>query len=387
MKFRIKIYYFFINELRQLKKAPLPIILALVMPVIAWLILTFTFQHGNIEQIPIAVVDLDNSSLSRKITSYLDATQALDVSYKSRSYQDAYEAMQNQKVFSIIVLNENLEKDIKRGNSSSVKVVTNAAFLLYSKISYRAIAQTLMTVSTGIQIRKFEVKGFKPDIAMNYALPVRTEINVMGNSYLNYGFYLIPGMIFAILQMSASFSTLWLFRQHREHLAGRIIPRKGQKAAFFIGKITPVFLANTLSVIIIYLLISPLAKVPLNSSSWLLILFTLLLTYVSMGMGALLSVSLANLVTSSQLLLILNAPAFVISGYTFPRWAMPEALQYFSNIVPVTHFLNGFFSYYIFDNPTTTGLLELIIMGIVLWGLTWLMLTKFGIFWRKLVKI
>ncbi len=244
-----------------------------------------------------------------------------------------------------------------------------------------------MTVSSGIQIKRLEAKGYLPEAAYDRAVPSSAATYVLSNPHLSYGIYLIPGMIVSILQMSASFSTLWIYRQRRESEAGRIIPRKGHRLAYFIGKITPLLVANTLAAILIYTVIFPLTGIPVNDQIMFLMLLTLLFTYVSMGMGAFVSIFFKNLVTASQLLLLINAPAFVFSGYTFPRWGMPDWVVVLSNLIPVSHFLDAYFPIYIFNKPTTIGLGPLILIGIVLWSGVFLLQTRVGVFVRKIVKL
>lgn len=387
MRFTKRTYYFIINEIKQLKRAPLPLLLAFVFPMIAWLVLALSFQNSIVEKLPFTVVDMDNSTLSRTVTKSLDATRYLSLSKISSNYDEAIEQYKKQEVYFIVSIPKDFEKKIKNGGSSEVTITVNGAVMLYAKVGYKGIASTLSSISAGITIKRLESAGLNPADAKNKTVPITAENYVLGNPYLDYAIYLIPGMILSILQMSASFSTLWLFRQHREHFSARVVPMKGQLLPFVIGRLLPLVIANTLAVAGIYLVIFPIAGIPIASSYINMFLLSLLLTYVSMGMGALVSLTFSNLVSGSQALLVINAPAFVFSGYTFPAWAMPTALAAFGKLLPLTHFFDGFFPMLIYNSPTERGIIPMIIIGAVLWVLTMIISLLFSRvkFFRKLL--
>jgi ABC-2 type transport system permease protein len=268
----------------------------------------------------------------------------------------------------IVCVPAGAEEAVKRGKSTTVQTLANGAQLLLSKVAYRAVATTVFTVSAGVQVKRFEASGLLPRDAMARALPVHTEIRAPGNFWYDYALYLAPGMMFSILQMSACFSTLWLFRQHREHAATIVAPRRGERTAFLVGRLLPLFAANAAAVVALFLVAFPLAGLP-PSPVWPQLLWrALAFTIVCMGMGALLSALFTNQVTAAQIGLLINAPAFVFSGYTFPRWAMPDAVRMVAEGIPLTHLLDGFVPMLVFGTASSAGLWPLALFALFFWG-------------------
>lgn len=378
MLFLKRTYYFFITELIKLRKAPLPFVLAFVMPIVVWTFLAIVFKNGEVRDVAVAVVDYDQSSVSRMITSQINSTEAAEVVYcgSDRAYAD--ELMKQNQSFYTIVIEKGFSEKIKSNRSGNVNIVVNGFNMIYSKVLYKAIAQILLGISKDIQIKKLIDYGFSSKEANIRANPILTEIQALGNPYFNYTIYLLPGMLISLLQMSSSFSTIWVFREGKEHSAGRIMPMKGYKLAWLIGRLLPLFLLSVLATIILFTVIFPLAGIYAGSMYFSIFLLTVLLIIVSMGMGTLLSLLLSNLVSASQALLVINAASFVFSGYTFPRWAMPEAISKFAEIIPVTHYLEAFFPMFLFDYSPQRGLVELLIMGIILWGLVFILMSRIG---------
>jgi len=278
----------------------------------------------------------------------------------------------------VVVIPGSLKESIARGRSSQIQVFTNGSQLLYSRIAYRAVATTAFTISAGIQIRRMQARGLTPAQAQARALPVRTEIHAVGNAWYDYAYYLAPGMMMAILQMSASFSALWFFREHKDRDAALIAPAAGQRLVFFIGRLLPLAFANVLAVLALFLFVFPLAGVHAGPAYAGLFLRTIFFVFVCMGMGAMLSGLFRNLVSAAQIGLLINAPAFVFSGYTFPRWAMPDGIRFFAELLPLTHLLDGFSPLLLFNRGTITGLPQLGIFLTLFWGASVLLVSGPG---------
>ena len=383
MKNKFKQYI--MSEISELLKNPFPVIIAFVLPIVAWIILALTFKNGYVNDLPICVLDNDNSCLSRKIIRDLDATQALQIKYQVNDMEEAENLMKKSECYFIISFEKDFSKKIKNGASSSINIIENGFYLMYAKVGYKVIAQTLVENSNNIQVNRLVNAGLGLNEATQRAIPIKTDIYSYGNPYFNYTIYLIPGILISILQMSASFSALWIFRKSFSET--RIIPQIGERLSFVFGKTLPLFSINIITLIVLFSIFLPLSGIIISSNYFILFLNGIILIIVSFGMGAILSLLLENLVTASQALLVINAPAFVFSGYTFPRWAMPEIIQNFAEIIPVTKFLDFYFPIIIFNHINWNYFSFLIIEAIIIWALIALSLSNIGIKVLSKVKI
>jgi ABC-2 type transport system permease protein len=78
----------------------------------------------------------------------------------------------------------------------------------------------------------------------------------------------------------------------------------------------------------------------LNTGSALLLagitaFFLVLLCFAGIAISGLTRDSLYT----TQMLMIVAVPSFILSGYTWPAFAMPKFLQYLSSALPLTHYL------------------------------------------------
>lgn len=377
MKLYKRTYYIFINELRKLRKHPLPIVLATVAPIIAGFVILAIFGKPEIKDIPFVVVDYDNSSLSRTVTRNLDANGYLKLIEIVGNEDIAEHKFRKLESYYTIVIPKGFSEKIKSGQGAEIKAQLNGGILIYAKLGNKAIGQTLSAVSSGINIARLEAKGLTKKEAFAKAVPIKPQMHILGNPYINYGIYLVPGMLLSILQISAGFSTLWIFRSSRES-QGKLLPSYGNLLPFIIGRTTPIFLGNVVTAIVYFLIIFPIAGVNFNASYFNLFLLTVLYIFVSMGIGLAASLIFRTAVSSSQALLVINSPAFVFSGYTFPVWAMPKIIRQIVSVIPVKHYFDGFFPMYIYGKTTELGILPLIILGAALWGATVLLLVIYN---------
>ena len=73
-----------------------------------------------------------------------------------------------------------------------------------------------------------------------------------------------------------------------------------------------------------------------------MLILTTFLTFASMGIGMLFSILIPNQLKATELLMVISTPAFVLSGFTWPSLAIPEAINVIAQSIPVTHYLSGF---------------------------------------------
>ncbi|MCK7554456.1 ABC transporter permease [Chitinophaga sedimenti] len=91
----------------------------------------------------------------------------------------------------------------------------------------------------------------------------------------------------------------------------------------------------------------------------LFILFNVL-ALACIGIGLMISAIVKDVMLACDIALFYTSPAFVFSGFTFPRWAMPWYDQYYANIMPYTFFLDAFFKIHFMQLPLKYAFPEII---------------------------
>ncbi len=144
---------------RRLWPGSMPLLTALVLPLLAWSVIALTFRRPIIQDVPVVVIDHSASPLSRALIRNLDATQVLRVSVVLSDEESTTEMVRTGEAILGVVIPSDFHLSVAAGGSSEVAVLANGAQLLYSKVAYRAVASTVTTLSAGIQIRRMEARG------------------------------------------------------------------------------------------------------------------------------------------------------------------------------------------------------------------------------------
>ncbi len=100
------------RELVRLTHQPMYFVLMLVLPVVSFAFFALLFNKGVARDIPIAVLDDDHTSLSRKVTQMIDATPTALVAYEIQDMDEGERLMREGKVMAIVQIPSFFEKNI-----------------------------------------------------------------------------------------------------------------------------------------------------------------------------------------------------------------------------------------------------------------------------------
>lgn len=113
----------------------------------------------------------------------------------------------------------------------------------------------------------------------------------------------------------------------------------------------------------------------------MLVLATLL-TLASMCIGMLFSIAIPSQLKATELLMVISTPAFILSGFTWPTLAFPDAIANIAQFIPSTQFLNGFrkIAFYGGDLASIKPEINTLLLIIVVTFISMLVLLQFKIF-------
>ena len=86
--------------------------------------------------LPIAVVDEDNSSMSRQLVRSLDAIPQTDVALRTSLFAEAREALQQARVYGIFHIPEGFKAEVSAGKTPVLSFYTNDTYLLPGSLAY-----------------------------------------------------------------------------------------------------------------------------------------------------------------------------------------------------------------------------------------------------------
>jgi len=147
------------------------------LPPLLSLFLLLILVAGQPTNLPIGVVDLDNSGLSRKAIRYFDTSPTMNVTRHYSSITEGEADISDATIYALVVIPSNFSRDVLRGGGPVITAFYNAQYLLIAKAIRAALIQIEATLAIEVDVGRTLV--FKPvmQAAITTALPVRTQIS------------------------------------------------------------------------------------------------------------------------------------------------------------------------------------------------------------------
>ena len=90
------------RECRRLIANPVYVLGMVVFPILVTVLFTSLMDEGQPEEMPVGVVDLDNTSFTRKLTRSLDAFQTTHIVARYPNVEEARKAMQQGTIYAFL---------------------------------------------------------------------------------------------------------------------------------------------------------------------------------------------------------------------------------------------------------------------------------------------
>ncbi|MEG1622243.1 MAG: ABC transporter permease [Alistipes sp.] len=340
MHFLQNINAVFRRELIRIIHQPMYFILMLVLPVISFAFFAVLFEHGVARDVPIAMLDADQTNLSRTAARMINDTPTAMVAYDIQSMEEGERLMREGKIMAIVQIPTSFEKNILSNRQTNIESYISGTNLTVNGLLSKDIQTAVTTFSAGIQIQLLTKQGLTERQAMAQLMPVRFVRHVLFNPYINYGYYLSPSFMPMMLMIFTIMATIFAFGTELKLSTAKewIDTANGSVLAAMIGKTLPIITTMFLMSMVMFLIIFKIVGVPLNGSFPFLMLGSLLFLLCYQAIGIFFIAIFSNMRLSLSIGGGYSVLAFTFSGLTFPIMAMSTSMQLFSKIFPFTYY-------------------------------------------------
>ena len=342
----------FQRELRRIIHKPRYVII-LTLGIILTFVFFGTMMHeGQPEKVPVAVVDMDHSYISRRLCHELQATQGVDVVAVYDNHAEARRAMQRGKIFAFYEIPDGTYQAVLQFRAPHFGLYSNPAYLLAGTLSYKQLATMGMLAAGAVQREVFRKKGYDEEKIMGLIMPVEYDTHLIGNPWANYQIYLMTTLIPAVIAFIALLHTLYLIGREREERTVRNWMRKagGNALRAMAGKLLPYTILYSLLLIIANLIMFGPMHFTFEGNWLIMLLMSVLLIAAVQCMGVLVAGSLPDPPFAMGIGAVYGALCFSLSGFSFPVEAMPPIFNGFSWLYPIRHYYRTYCDVAIFGN-------------------------------------
>lgn len=312
-----------------------------VAPMFCFLFFMDLLKDGLPTNLPIAVVDEDNTAMSRQLVRTLNSFAQSEVAMQTTSFKEAREAMQKSEVYGIFHIPADFRRDISTGKEPVISFYTNDTYFLPASLVYKDMRTQTSLANGAVQQTLLLAKGEGGPLLSARLMPVALDSHPLNNPWLSYSVYLANFLLPAFLCMFVMFMTAYSIGEEVKRGTSRKWLEMGRNSIVLslMGKLIPqavVFICMGmfyLSLLYVY------ARFPLNSGFFPMFLGMVMMVLASQGVA----LFLTGLVRRNRIALsacaLWGVLAFSICGFTYPVRSMPFLVQAMSNLFQMRHYL------------------------------------------------
>lgn len=330
----------FVQEARTTSDTPLLWLTGIVVPVFWCLAVVAVFATGLMRNIPVGLVDYDNSAESRDLIRSLDAVASVDfVNYENPQAATADLATGN--IYALFVIGHNWSEKTSGSRSDS-------ALELFLNKSYYAIATTVETdlklalsqIQIGQMLEAASVVGGGFAGNKERLAVLDADILIAGNPALNFKAYLLTTILPGVLALGAILTCVGsLTREWRLKTVHQVVETYSHLTVFLLGRMSFWLVLYSLMGLAYLAWFTGWEGwgVQGNLAAWAL---GIVLFFASMPALAMLYTSLSpSWIIAMSVAIGTTAPIFPFTGFSFPLDSMDAAAQLLAQFLPLTWYL------------------------------------------------
>jgi ABC-2 type transport system permease protein len=318
----------FRKEFIQMRRDRLTLGIMVGVPVIQLLLFGFAIQT-DVRHIPTVVLDESRTPVSRDAVAAFENTGNFRIvaHVNGRDELDAWIARGDAQAG--IAIPHDFPRDLARGTTATIQVIVDASDPLSSQAALAAAAGVA-------QVRNLAILS----AAAHRDLPLETRVRPRYNPGLRSPNYIVPGLVGVILTITLVLVTAMAIVRERERgTLEQLIVTPITKTELMLGKIAPYVGVGLIQMTTVLLLGRFVFDVPLTGNVLLLYAVALVFIVASLALGLFVSTLVRTQQQAMQASFFFVLPNILLSGFMFPRQAMPEVFQWIGALLPLTHFL------------------------------------------------
>lgn len=330
----------FVRELKRIAKDPVYIIGSVVVMIFCYVFFLTLFNEGQPQRMPVAVVDHDNSSLSRQYIRNVDATQQAKVTMHLANYTEARKEMQKGNVYAIIVIPDKFASDLYANRQPKLTFYVNDAYLVAGSLLLKDITYMSELTAGAAKQKTLLAKGFEDSRIMGIIQPVSIDSHLISNPWANYGVYLLTVLLPGVLQLMILMLTVYAVgTELKKKTSKEWLSNSGDSMfAAITGKMLPYTIIFSVLGIVADILLYKFMHYPMNTAMIWMIVITILYVLAYQAMGVLLIGITPVLRDGVTLAAFYGLLGFTMAGFTFPIEQLLYPFRIFSEIFPIRHY-------------------------------------------------
>jgi ABC-2 type transport system permease protein len=364
-------YRIAVKDLMEFKRNRAELLTVVMMPFLLLIVAGFLFPTSTTyTNVPVALVDLDNSQLSHQFVTQLTEmnkkTNTMDIEYAS-SLDDAKTLIMQGQVYGAIIIPNGYSKNITAGKQTNVIILSDNSIPQISLIMNNIGAKIVDDIGASmglVEIRQSNLT-VNPQTVIAPLIPDPQGM-VPGN--LSYFDFVAPGMLVMIAMVGAMSGIPRAIAHEKEiGTVDGILAAPVNEISIIVGKTMAQVVRGFIAGLTVLVMAILLFGVTIHGNILLAFFMLFLGIFSLIGLGILLTSVFKTESAAAVVIQMLSFPLMFISGVFFPIQQMPWFMQDFALVLPVTYAVNAMHKIMILNAGVTDVLPEIAIL--VVFGL------------------
>ncbi|MCM1310495.1 MAG: ABC transporter permease [Bacteroides sp.] len=371
------------SELEHILKDQGVALFVFLVPLFYPLLYAFIYTNETVREVPVAVVDRAGSPMSRQFTRMLDAAPEVNLVASCLSVAEAEQLNKRGEIYAFVVIPEDFDKTLARGNQSIIGVYADMAGMFYYKSALLAATNVSLEMNKQIKVERFYTGATdrQEEIATQ---PIAYDYVEMFNPQGGFASFLMPAVMMLILQQTLMLGLGMINGGIRERYGVPVPPglRGVNALEIVIGKTAVFFVIYIVMSLYMFTVVTDLFGLPSLGNIWTYLALMVPYILACCFMGITFSAFVFRREDCILLFVFMSVPLLFISGISWPGSAIPPFWKWVSYLFPSTFAVNG----YVRINSMGATLSQVSTEFYALWGLTLFYLLTAIIFYRRSLK-
>ena len=322
-----------------------PYLILLFIPMLFTILFGEVMSPVFVEDIPIAVFDMDHSTSSRTIIDSFYSCPVFDVTEDYDSYQEIEDHILRNDICGAVIIPESFGKDLSAKKGSSAEVLIDGSNFLIGNNVQLYTSTILATMNAGIQIHLLEAGGEVPYAANQDVYTMNMADRAIYNPQFGYFYYLFGGLLGIFVQQTILAVTPTILIKEKERIREQLDKNYSGVPRISLGnvayKLGVYALLNTVSMLCCLILAHKLFAYPLGGSLWSIMMLHIVFLLCLFGISLVLATFFEDVTHCIQFVMFLAVPSFLSCGYGWPEYMMaPGFANVMKAVWPLYYYVN-----------------------------------------------
>ncbi len=325
-----------IKEFIQVRRDPISLRIPILMPVIMMFLFGYAVKT-EVENIPTIVFDKSKTQISRDYIDSFTSSNYFYVKYSVDNEKQLSDLIDSGKARAALIIPEDFEKDIFRGKTPQAEMIIDGTDPTTARTALNSGIIISEIYSMNYKSRELSKIGASAPTLGGITLNTK----VWYNPNLDSNRFTIPGLVGLIVQnITIMLTAFALVREKERGTIEQLIVTPVRPVELILGKLIPYIIIGYVGFLFSLAICVFWFHVSIAGNVFLLLFLGLLFVICALSIGMLVSTFAQNQMQAMFVIIVIILPSLLLSGFIFPRAAMPLFIYLLGFVIPLTYFLD-----------------------------------------------